>query len=365
MNRQKALFGMLLVFGLMLVMAPVSPAQSTPQEGTWQFAVSGDSRDCGDVVMPGIAAQVLEKRAAFYWHLGDFRRIYDFDEDMQHQPEHRAKPLTIIDYENVAWDDFLQNQVAPFGALPVFLGIGNHETISPKTRADFIAQFADWLDAPLLRAQRLADDPNDRRLKTYYHWIERGVDFIYLDNATYDQFDDAQVRWFEGVLERDKANPAVRAIVVGTHRALPGSISADHSMNESPEGIESGRRVYRDLLKAQNEAHKHVYILASHSHFFMEGVYSTDYWRANGGVLPGWIVGTAGATRYALPPGSCGARAAETNVYGYLLATVRSDGEIHFDFQRLRESDTPAAVANRYTGEFVHWCFAENSAAQE
>jgi hypothetical protein len=153
----------------MLVMTPASSAQGPPQEGTWQFAVSGDSRNCGDVVMPGIAAQVLEKHAAFYWHLGDFRRIYDFDEDMQHQAEHRAKPLTIIDYENAAWDDFLQNQIEPFGALPVFLGIGNHETIPPKTRAEFITQFADWLDAPLLRAQRLSDDPRDHRLRAYYH----------------------------------------------------------------------------------------------------------------------------------------------------------------------------------------------------
>jgi hypothetical protein len=169
MNRQRALLGTILAFTLMLVMTPGSSAQGPPQEGAWQFAVSGDSRDCGDVVMPGIAAQVLEKHAAFYWHLGDFRRIYDFDEDMQHQAEHRARPLTIIDYENAAWDDFLQNQIAPFGALPIFLGISNHETIPPKTRAEFIMQFADWLDAPLLRAQRLSDDPRDHRLRAYYH----------------------------------------------------------------------------------------------------------------------------------------------------------------------------------------------------
>jgi hypothetical protein len=191
------------------------------------------------------------------------------------------------------------------------------------------------------------------------------VDFIYLDNATFDQFDGAQVEWFEGVLARDKADPAVRAIVVGMHRALPESISAGHSMNESAAGIESGRRVYRDLLKAQNEGRKRVYVLASHSHFFMEGIYNTDYWRANGGVLPGWIVGTAGAVRYALPPGSGDAKAAQTNVYGFLLATVRADGEIHFDFQRLNENDIPAVIAGRYSREFVHWCFAENSAGLE
>src|SRR5271167_1728989 len=99
----------------------------------WRFAVSGDSRNCGDVVMPAIAASVKHSAAAFYWHLGDFRAIYNFDEDMQHQPEHSEKPLTIGAYLQTAWDDFLQNQIVPFGSLPVFLGIGNHDTIPPRT----------------------------------------------------------------------------------------------------------------------------------------------------------------------------------------------------------------------------------------
>ena len=62
-----------------------------------------------------------------------------------------------------------------------------------------------------------------------------------------------------------------------------------------PTGTESGRRVYADLLRAQDEAHKHVYVLASHSHYYMDGIFNTDYWKQHGGVLPGWIVGTAGA----------------------------------------------------------------------
>jgi hypothetical protein len=42
-------------------------------QDTWKFAVSGDSRNCGDIVMPAIAAGVLKSGAEFYWHLGDFR----------------------------------------------------------------------------------------------------------------------------------------------------------------------------------------------------------------------------------------------------------------------------------------------------
>jgi hypothetical protein len=96
----------------------------------------------------------------------------------------------------------------------------------------------------------------------------------------------------------------------------------------------------------------------------MENVYNTPSWRAHGGVLPGWIVGTAGAVRYALPDDRSGARAAMTNVYGYLSATLHADGGIGFEFRKLNEKDIPASVASRFTPDFVHWCFAENSNAR-
>lgn len=339
-------------------------ATGKSKPGGWSFAVSGDSRNCGDVVMPAIAASVKHKGASFYWHLGDFRKTSDFDEDIQHQPDHVAKPLTIAAYEESSWSDFIQSQIAPFGPLPVFLAIGNHETTAPKTRDQYIIQFADWLNAPELRVQKLLDDPEDHKLATYYHWVRDGIDFIALDNATKDQFDPNQLKWLEKVLDRDSANPQIRTVVAGMHEALPESISKDHSMNESAAGTESGRRVYADLLKVQNEAHKHVYVLASHSHYFMDGIFNTEYWRANGGVLPGWIVGTAGAVRYPLPKESGDARAAETNVYGFLLGSVKPEGEIVFTFQRVNEPDVPSAVVERYTPQFVHWCFAENSNAR-
>ena len=136
---------------------PPAPVPQQPNSGSWYFGVSGDSRNCGDVVMPAIAAGVIQSGASFYWHLGDFRAIYEFDEDMQHQLEHLGAPLNIIDYEQTAWDDFIRNQITHFGDLPVFLGIGNHETIPPKTREQYLIQFADWLDAPQLREQRLKD----------------------------------------------------------------------------------------------------------------------------------------------------------------------------------------------------------------
>ncbi len=360
---RKAFPAIAIAFALASVPHPASAQQ--PAGGTWRFLVSGDSRNCGDVVMPGIAETARKNQAAFYWHLGDLRWTTNFDEDIQHQPEHIAKPLSITEYGNMEWNDFIESQIKPFGSIPFFLGIGNHETVPPyKTREDFILQFADWLDLPVLRAQRLKDDPSDYRVKTYFHWIDRGVAFYYLDSATAEQFDAAQLRWFERTLAKDLANPAVSTIVAGMHKALPESISAGHSMNESPTGTESGRLAYADLLRARDEAHKHVYVLASHSHYFMDGIFNTDYWKQHGGVLPGWIVGTAGAVRYELPPNSSDARIALFNVYGSLLGTVQPNGEINFEFENLLEKDVPDSVTARYGKDFVHWCFAENTQAK-
>ncbi|HKA37825.1 MAG TPA: metallophosphoesterase [Thermoanaerobaculia bacterium] len=337
------------------------PAKATPDPASsWTFVVGGDSRNCGDVVMPAVAAGAVSNGAAFYWHLGDFRALHDFDEDLlQARKVAGLRPPTILDYQRIAWDDFIQSQVAPFGAIPVFLAIGNHELVAPKSRGDYLAQFADWLNAPPIQSQRLKDNPRDRRLKTYYHWVERGVDFISLDNASNDQFDFEQTIWLEGVVDRAIADPSITALVAGMHAALPDSLASDHSMSDWAQGEKNGRRVYAALLKAQ-KAGKKVSVLASHSHFFMSGIFDSPYWREHGGVLPGWIIGTTGAIRYALPPSATKAKEARTNTYGYLVATVHPDGAIGFDFREIRESDIPAEVASRFTSPFVHQCFVEN-----
>ena len=347
----------LIGLALSLVGAPCGQAQ----DHTWKFAVSGDSRNCGDVVMPAIAAGVRQSGAKFYWHLGDLRAIFMEDEDIAHQPEHLAKPLTKDEYQAMAWYDFRKSQMNPFGRIPFFLGMGNHETIAPKDHAAFVAEFSRELDTPKLRAQRRKDDPADLRPTSYYHWIERGVDFFNLDNATGNDFGAGQVDWFEKVLRRDAADPKIRTFVIGMHEALPESISKDHAMDQSPGGIESGLRVYHDLLDVQSRGRQRVYVLASHSHYYMEDTFNTDYWHAHGGVLPGWIVGTAGAELYDLPGPEAGTpRDALQRIYGYLVGTVHGDGEIRFDFHRLGESDVPAAVTSRYTPDFVDWCFTKN-----
>ena len=344
---------------LLLVCATASlVAQQQPNSAaSWKFAVSGDSRNCGDIVMPAIAQGVHRDEAAFYWHLGDYRAIYTFDEDYLHtHPD-----STISDYLAAAWPDFIQHQLKPFGELPVFLAMGNHEMISPMTRSKYVAQFADWLDQPVLQRRRLADDPNDHVLKTYYHWTERGVDFIGMDNASAEEFDAPQMTWFEGVLAHDAKDSSIRTVVLGMHAALPDSLSAGHSMNDSAQEQSSGRTVYAELMAFRRSTKKNVYVLASHSHFVMNNIYATACHA--GDVLPGWIVGSAGAVRYRLPQDYAAATLAMTDVYGYLLATVAPDGSMTFEFKEVKEADVPASVVTEFSHEQVNWCFAQNKAS--
>jgi hypothetical protein len=364
---------------LLCAVALVSPmwSQSSATQQSWSFAVSGDSRNCGDVIMPAIAQRSKRERAQFYWHLGDLRAIYNVDEDMQKIAELQKKPFTVSSYEQAAWDDFIQNQVVPFGDTPFFIGIGNHETLSPKTRENFVMQFADWLNADPIREQRLLDHPDrsldkresvgDHEVRTYYHWVMNGVDFINLDNASEDQFTFPQVQWFKDVVQHDARDPEIHAVVVGMHAALPESFSRDHSMNdwsghEWHQGEASGKDVYLALVDFRNTTHKPVYLLASHSHFFMDDLYDTQYWRDQHAVLPGWIIGTAGAQQHTLPPDRHPTW--KDHAYGFLLGTAHSDGTIDFRFVELdRERDIPREIKERYTTNFVDWCYENNRKA--
>jgi hypothetical protein len=355
------------VLGVSLFVVISSAWAQQSSDKSWRFAVSGDSRNCGDVVMPAIARSVNHNHAVFYWHLGDFRAMYGVDEDMQRL---YGDKLSLAEYRQIAWGDFIDNQLRPFSTVAVHLGIGNHELIG-KMPADYLSTFAYWLDTPELREQRLKEFP-DGDLRSYYNWHENNVDFIYLDNSTDDGFDDAQVQWFERVLAADRDDIAIKTVVVAMHRALPNSLACGHSMNgdkdkPSIKGTQSGRRAYLDLVNWRRDTNKHVYVLASHSHFFMQDLYDTKYWRnpQHGGVvLPGWIVGTAGAQRYMLPsdltPEMKVKTKAETNAWGYLLATVSPDGEITFDFVKLGLNDLPTETKNRY-GDFAeNFCYAGN-----
>jgi hypothetical protein len=173
-----------------------------------------------------------------------------------------------------------------------------------------------YINSPRLRLQMQQDEDRNEAFQTYYHCVMNGsVDFISLDNAGGTTFDDEQVAWFKERLNADERSSAIRTGIVGMHEALPGSKGLSHSMCDSPEGVKTRSAVYERLWALQ-QAGKKVYVLASHSHFVIDDLFRTGCWGER--VLPGWIVGTAGAVRYRLPPGVPVATIARTDVYGYL-----------------------------------------------
>ncbi|HZW94549.1 MAG TPA: hypothetical protein VFF64_16490 [Candidatus Eremiobacteraceae bacterium] len=388
------------LLALVLLSAAYSSAQQDSDD-LFRFAVSGDSRNCGDIVMPAIAKSALDHHADFYWHLGDFRMMGSesrggykaiVDEDMCQEFNHKPcgdKPavgeLSPQQYRKIAWGDFIAHQVAPFGTLPVFLGIGNHEMYKygdsdpngDKSHADFVAEFAYWLYRPEIATAPAAENV------AYYHWKKPPVDFVYLDNSRETGFDNEQLQWLREVLETDRTDGQILSVVVGMHRALPNSLACGHSMNgDSPrtgdppdvqkereklnaQSLQNGLEAYKALHKWKKETRKLVYILASHSHFYMANIFDTGYWQNphnDGSVLPGWLVGTAGARRYVLPP-ELEKRPnvlAKTYTYGYLLGSVRKDGSIGFQFEELTERDVPDATVQSFGKDFVQFCFYAN-----
>ncbi|HTK95834.1 MAG TPA: hypothetical protein VL382_09360 [Terriglobales bacterium] len=343
---------LLLALAALFVVNAVRPAAAQ-----WKFAVSGDSRNCGDVVMPAIAADARREGVRFYWHLGDLRWLSNIDEDIANAKG--SRPGNVDEYRAMAWQDFTEHQMGAWKGIPVFLGIGNHELYGGKTRETFLSQFRLFLDSPGVKAQRLHDNPNDTDPHTYYHWIEGGVDFVYLDNASADQFDPEQMDWLTGVLQRAATNPDVHTVVLGMHEPLPNSYASNHAMDDWQLGRETGTRVYHQLLDFKSKSHKPVLLIASHQHLYMPNVYDTPYWRQNGGVLPGWIVGSGGAHRYALPANA--PSGSKTHVYGYLEGTVDGQGGVQLTYREIHKDEVPPEVKARYAPGFVDWCFAENS----
>lgn len=345
------------------------PALAAP--GSWYFAVSGDSRDCGDLVMPKIARDLESRRAQtpaqFYWHLGDLRGMYRIDCDMlkRKYPKYDcvARPAAGLqfndfnDYLKAAWDDFIQQQIKPFGSTPFILGIGNHELIN-RTREDFECKFSDWLRQPPLVAQFKKDLKRgvpSLAGNTYFHFVRQGVDFIYLDNADAEGFfSPEELTWLARVLAEDAKDKSIRTIIAGMHDALPLSTERGHAMDQSCKGFCSGMQAYDMLWNAQNLTaadgkRKHVYVLSSHSHFFRENIYDTQ--EHKGKVLPGWIVGTAGAEQYK--------QASERISYGYMSVEVKPDGTIGTRFNEVTR-DSPPLATGAGAEELTAFCFDQN-----
>jgi hypothetical protein len=346
---------------------PPPPSANT----SWYFAVSGDSRDCGDLIMPKIAQTIADGNQKtpvdFYWHLGDLRAIYRVDCDMANvkdpsfrcvsgDPSPNETQAMKNEYLSAAWPDYINSQIKPFERLgvPFYVGIGNHELIPPKTRDQFRDQFKEWLTKKEIQDQRALDRAQGIASKdgdTYFHFIWKGVDVIYLDNANiYDDkdikkqdpgFSEEELTWLDLVLKKDEGDPRVKSIIVGMHAALPESVSKDHAMDRNCASFCAGKRAY-DRLGVTQSRGKNVYLMASHSHYFEEFIYDTP--EHNGHGLRGWIIGTAGAEQYR-----------PEIRYGYLLVEVSSDGTIHSSFERVYSDSSPKGPE-----ALARYCFEQN-----
>lgn len=357
--------------------AIASPAARQPSQlsqssqatnGPWYFAVSGDSRDCGDLIIPKIARAIhdRDKQAPveFYWHLGDLRRMFDVDCDIikRKNPSfdcvnRGATSLTkdeMDEYLKTAWDDFIEHQIKAFGDTQYFLGIGNHELLAGRTRDDFRKQFQKWLTEEPIHGQRIADEArglSSDEGDTYYHWVKNGVDFIYLDNADAKSFSAAEVLWLAKLLKLDAEDKSIKTIIAGMHEALPYSTSRDHAMDMTCQGICSGEEVYQLLYRAQGltgppDRQKHVYVFCSHSHYYQKDIFNTP--EHQGQVLPGWLVGTAGAQQYV-----------NTIRYGYLQVEVMPDGTLNPRFVDVTR-DMPPLATGQGAEELTDFCFKDN-----
>jgi hypothetical protein len=348
-------------FAFVLYAFLFAPGKAAGRSDTalWTFAVSGDSRNCGDFVMPAIAAKVKAENDKFYWHLGDFRWMSQPDEDMLAMRP-AGSLLALTDYQQMAWDDFLSHQIMAFGSMPVFLGRGNHENVLPMTRQGYVDKFSKYLNRPEIAAQRTADGASAAPLGTWYHWVEGSVDFITLDNASQDEFSVAQLRWLRSVLDHDLApNSGIRAIVAGMHEALPHSTGAEHAMDDWALGEHTGELVYNWFYDAQ-AAGKFVYLIASHSHYYSPNIFNTAYWRQYTiRVVPGMIIGAAGAHRYPLP--KVADPNAKTHIYGYVQGAVKADGSIAFSLRELTENDLKDSRWPNAQLDAIHECFIHNS----
>ena len=129
-------------------------------------------------------------------------------------------------------------------------------------------------------------------------------------------------------------------------------------MDDWDRGVRTGELVYHWFYDAQ-AAGKHVYIIASHSHYYSPNVYNTGYWKEHSSrVVPGWIMGAAGARRYQLPRSAD--KEAKTNIYGFLRGTVHPDGVIDFALEELSESDLDKVKWKEAPAEAVHECYVGN-----
>ncbi len=349
------------------------PGKSAQATAGFSFTVAGASADCGHLIMPAIAKAAHDEKAKFHWHLGDMRSVSKADVDFMFERYFQTPDSTnptLADYQELLMSSIKERQLEPFRVqgVPLMITLGGRDDRRPLSRLGFRVVLRDMYSQPLLSDQRRvdgqADNPKDIP-SSYYHWRVKSVDFISLDNATDVAFDRKQLKWLDGVLLKDMVDSSVRTVVVGATAGLPHSAVPDQSMCLTKAGTSSGERVYKALAQLI-KAGKRVYVLSSHAHYYRAGIYDTEYWRdpQNGGVvIPGYVVGTAGAGRMMLAKDMESDTQARSGVYGYLKGTVNADGAINFSFHELDNKALQSIETQNFESGLAAYCLNDNKAA--
>ena len=163
------------------------------------------------------------------------------------------------------------------------------------------------------------------------------------------------------VIAADETDPNVKLLIVGMHESLPDSYSQDHSMTQGSDAGASGRALCKRLLEFRQKSGKPVHVFSSHSHYYLTDIYNTGAWQSNGGVLPGWLVGTAGAQHYSVPPEVKSFATWAENQYGYALVQVTpGTGAVQIRFVPVQRQDLSAALIGEFGQAAVDFCFSGN-----
>ena len=102
-----------------------------------------------------------------------------------------------------------------------------------------------------------------------------------------------------------------------------------------------------------------MYLIASHSHYYSPNIFDTAFWKQySKSVVPGMIIGTAGAHRYALP--KTATKGAKTMIYGFMQGTVNADGAIDFALHELSEADLVEHKWPNAPVDAIHECYVHN-----
>ena len=76
-------------------------------------------------------------------------------------------------------------------------------------------------------------------------------------------------------------------------------------------------------------------------------------------IVPGWIIGSAGAHRYLLP--KTAQKGAKEHIYGYVQGVVHPDGSIDFALHELSEDDLVRSKWPNAPLDAIHECYIHNA----